>query len=108
MDIFYQPNFSNMNLKLYFLVFLGIIFSESSLFAQHVTEAEALQKAQAFMKEKIDATGTRRALRRMSYISKAAENDAFYIFNAEDGDGFVIVSSVQGTILYCFTLSLCL
>lgn len=63
-----------------------------SLFAQHVTETEALQKAQAFMCERSEATGVHRAQRKMPRFSKVVENDALYIFNVEDNGGFVIVS----------------
>ena len=82
-----------MRHKILFLIFFGICLAESSLFAQHVTEEQAYQKAQAFLQDKIDtATGSRRALHRMQRVSKAVESDAFYIFNAEDNGGFVIVS----------------
>ena len=67
-------------------------------FAQQVSESDALQKAQAFMQGKIEAAGgSRRAPRRMQRVAKAAENDAFYIFNAEDNGGFVIVSGDERT-----------
>ena len=42
-----------MKLKVILLIFLGICWSKCSLFAQHVTEEQALQKAQAFMQRKI-------------------------------------------------------
>ena len=67
-------------------------------FAQQVSESDALQKAQAFMQGKIEAAGgSRRAPRKMQRVAKAVENDAFYIFNAEDNGGFVIVSGDERT-----------
>ncbi len=62
--------------------------------AQHVTEEQALQKAQAFMQSKVAAaTGSRHNVpRKMQKLAKAAENDAYYVFNVEDNGGFVIVS----------------
>ena len=86
-----------MNKHLYFL-FLFLLFC-TPIYAQHVTEEQALQKAQNFMQSKL-ATATdskNRAPRKLQRLVKAAENDAYYIFNAEDNGGFVIVSGDERT-----------
>ncbi len=75
------------------LLLIACILLGMTVQAGPVSEQEALQKAQAFMKEKFEATGSsHRAPRKMQRVSKATENDAFYIFNAEDNGGFVIIS----------------
>ena len=88
-----------MKLKLILLTFFGICWNECGLYAQHVTEEQALQKAQAFMQNKVMASNGSRhnAPRKMKKLAKAAENDAYYVFNAEDNGGFVIVSSDERT-----------
>lgn len=87
-----------MRLNRFFLTIFGICLVEANLFAQQVSESDALQKAQAFMQGKIEAAGgSRRAPRKMQRVPKAAENDAFYIFNAEGNGGFVIVSGDERT-----------
>ena len=87
-----------MKHKILFLILSGICFADSSLFAQHVTEDQALQKAQAFLQGRIEATvSSNRAPRKMYRLAKAAQNDAYYVFNAEDNGGFVIVSGDERT-----------
>ena len=51
----------------------------------------------AFAQQVSESGGSRRAPRKMQRVPKAAENDAFYIFNAEDNGGFVIVSGDERT-----------
>ena len=80
------------------LAFLGICLSEGCLYAQHVTEELALQKALVFMQNKVTSTGGRQKVpRKMRRMTKAAENDAYYVFNIEENGGFVIVSGDERT-----------
>ncbi len=73
------------------LLFISL-FASLTIFAGEVTEAEALQKAQNFMKGK---KFKQRNLRRAP--SKEGEKNAFYVFNAENNGGFVIVSGDDRT-----------
>ena len=69
--------------KVYFLL-ISLFFSLMS-FAGEVTEEQALQKAQQFMQGKqFKQTKLHRA------ASKAG--NAYYVFNAENNGGFVIVA----------------
>lgn len=81
------------------LFILICIFTVSSLYAQHVTEEQALLKAQEFLNRKVatNADGRHKAPRKVRMLSKAAQDDAYYIFNAEDNGGFVIVSGDDRT-----------
>lgn len=65
--------------------------------AQHVTEEQALQKAQAFLNQKATKGGRRGAPLKMKQLENVAQNDAFYIFNAEQNGGYVIVSGDERT-----------
>lgn len=72
------------------------------LFAQHVTEEQAFQKAQAFMQGKINksAMGQKRTPAKvpmMRHVALTIPTDAYYIFNAEESSGFVIVSGDERT-----------
>ena len=67
------------------------IFSFLALSAGEITEAEALQKAQKFMQgKKFKQKNLRRAM--------TTERNAYYIFNAENDGGFVIVSGDDRTV----------
>ena len=81
------------------ILLLSGILSASVLMAQHVSEAEALEKAQTFLQKKVAGAsgGQRKAPKKMRKLAKAAENDAFYVFNAENNGGFVIVSGDERT-----------
>lgn len=84
-----------MKQKSLLLVVLALLTNISTS-AQHVTEEQALQKAQAFLSKK--TTGSRyNAPGQVRRLSKATQNDAFYIFNAEKNGGFVIVSGDERT-----------
>jgi len=81
---------------------LACILSVCGLFAQHVTEEQAMQKAQAFMQGKAMSNigGPKHAPvkpRAMKRVAQATENDALYLFNVEDNGGFVIVSGDDRT-----------
>jgi thiol-disulfide isomerase/thioredoxin len=69
--------------KVYF--FLISLFFSLTTFAGEVTEEQALQKAQQFMQGKqLKQTNLRRAA--------SAVGNAYYVFNAENNGGFVIVA----------------
>ena len=77
-------------LLLTFLAFLAVI----AMNAEQVSKQEALQKAQQFMPDK-QFKETASSARARS--GKFDENEEFYIFNAEDKKGFVIVSGDDRT-----------
>ena len=82
-------------MKKYFVLLLTLLLSSVSL-ADKVTEQEALQKAQKFFKDK------RIISRNLSRGSKAeqqpnASPEDYYVFNAEDKGGFVIISGDDRT-----------
>jgi len=69
--------------RLYF--FLFTFFASLTMSAGEVTEQQALQKAQQFMQgKKFKQTNLRRAA--------SAAGNAYYVFNAENNGGFVIVA----------------
>ena len=71
------------------------LFVSLMSFAGEVTEQEALQKAQKFFKDKqIKSKNLKRAARAKQ--SSDAHND-YYVFNAENNGGFVIISGDDRT-----------
>ena len=80
-------------MKKYLLFFLTL-FWVNSLMAGVVTEKQALQKAQKFMKGKSFVVAGARS---MSPDKTAEEPSSFYVFNAENQGGFVIVSGDDRT-----------
>lgn len=76
-----------------FLCLFVSLFVSAIMFADHVTEQQALQKAQQFMKGKNLSAASTKAFSR----GGSKEADAFYIFNAENNGGFVIVSGDDRT-----------
>lgn len=78
--------------KLVILMF--IVFPCVTINAEKVTAEQAREKAQRFMPGKIFVQGSS-----VSYAKARGLNqtDAFYLFNAEGGDGFVIVSGDSRT-----------
>lgn len=69
------------------------MFATTSL-AQKVSEAQALQRAKAFLDSRVSAPadGKMYAPQSDKTLSKASEGEAYYVFNAGDNGGFVIVS----------------
>lgn len=68
-------------------ILLISLFAFLTVFAGEVTEQQALQIAQKFMQDKqFKQKNLRRAL------SENAGNKAYYVFNVENNDGFVIVA----------------
>lgn len=67
--------------------------------AQHVSEEQALLKAQEFLNKKVSTqkSGKNRAPRKLRSLAKATQSEAYYIFNAESNGGFVIVSGDERT-----------
>ena len=62
-------------------------------FAGEVTEAEALQKAQRFMQGKQFVAASVNNARRAGSTAQSEINTGYYIFNAKNNGGFVIVSA---------------
>ena len=79
-------------MKKLLIIFLSLLLC-NVIHAQKITEQQALEKAKAFMTGKT-FSNKERSLRRA--IAKDV-NDAFYIFNADDNNGFVIVSGDERT-----------
>ena len=77
-----------------YLFFFLMLFWVNSLIAGVVTEKQALQKAQKFMKGKTFVVAGSRTL---SKDKTAEEPSSFYVFNAENQGGFVIVSGDDRT-----------
>ena len=77
------------------LLFMGLLLTAvMPLWAGHVTEQEALQKARRFMQDKQFADF--QTLRRAAAATDLASG-AFYVFNADGRQGFVIVSADDRT-----------
>lgn len=74
-----------------FLLFLFAFVVSLTMNAGKVTEQQALQKAQNFMK------GKKFVLENKARAEKEKANIPFYIFNAEDNGGFVVVSADDRT-----------
>ena len=72
------------------------LFLISIVRAQKVTEQQALEKAKEFMKGKTFSSDEMSFSRAKGRGRKDAD-DAFYIFNADDNNGFVIVSGDERT-----------
>ncbi len=77
-----------------FLCLFASLFFSAIMFAGHVTEQQALQKAQRFMKGKNLSVASTKAFSR----GGSREADPFYIFNAENKGGFVIISGDDRTV----------
>jgi len=86
-------------MKLSTFLLTAFLLMSVSMNAQHVTEEQALQKAQEFMNKKVTTAkgGRHNAPRKLQKLAKAAQNDAYYIFNAEQNGGYVIVSGDERT-----------
>ena len=76
---------------LFFLMLLPI--TAVQIHAEQVSKQEALQKAQQFMPGKL----FKEAETTSAHARGSVERDAFYIFNAENNGGFVIVSGDDRT-----------
>ena len=82
-------------MKKLFLLIITLFISQVSL-AGEVTEEQAMQKAQKFFKDKqIKSKNLRRAARAGQQPSDAHED--YYVFNAENNGGFVIISGDDRT-----------
>ena len=79
-------------MKKLLIIFLSLLLC-NVIHAQKITEQQALEKAKAFMKDKVFSNrgkSLKRAMDKDNY-------DAFYIFNSENDNGFVIVSGDERT-----------
>ena len=72
--------------------FLLIVFAYLTASAESVSEQQALQKAQQFMKGKQLATSPGKA-RVTSRLSKDTVAHGYYVFNTVESNGFVIIAS---------------
>lgn len=81
-------------MKRLFLLLFAIIAVSITVQAGDVTEQEALQKAQQFMKGK---TFKQKNLCRAPHSNVTTQSVPYYVFNAEGNDGFVIVSGDDRT-----------
>ena len=85
------PN--NLFMRRFYLFLTSLVVAIAAM-AEGIDRNAALQKAQRFMPGKEFTTGkTMLSARAMA----PQEHDAFYVFNAKDGDGFVIVSGDDRT-----------
>lgn len=88
-----------MRLKLLFTVIIAYLLLPLSLWADHISERQALEKAQAFAAGKgmdaITALGQPSKMRRAKMAT--TENDSYYVFNIGQDKGFVIVSGDDRT-----------
>ena len=79
-----------MTMKTFYLSLIALVVC-LGIKAQRISEAEALQKAQKFMKGKKLELDVRSQKARGSE-SRPNASEPLYLFNAEDNNGFVIVS----------------
>ena len=86
-------------MKRFLYLFIAFLLMTISMNAQHVSEGQALQKAQEFLNKKVmtQTSGKNRAPRKLRSLAKVSQSDAYYIFNAESNGGFVIVSGDERT-----------
>ena len=87
----YIGNTKNVIIMKRIFTFLLIVFAYLTASAENVSEQQALQKAQQFMKSKQFIQSPVKT-RRQSSSSQIAENAGYYVFNVENNGGFVIVA----------------
>lgn len=89
--------------KRLFLCIIGCLSSITMIWGQHISEEQALQKAQAFMQGKVKNSaingrkGAPAKALAMHRVTQDVPTDAYYIFNTEQNGGFVIVSGDERT-----------
>ncbi|MBR1681901.1 MAG: C10 family peptidase [Bacteroidaceae bacterium] len=76
---------------------LCLLAMGTSVWAQQVSQNEAMQRAQKFFAKPSQADGMKKAPRKAPRMKAAEVNDAYYIFNDEANGGFVIVSGEERT-----------
>lgn len=79
-------------MKKLYLLLLTLSIVHLSVLAGNVSEAEALQKAQQFLK------GKSFQQKRLNRAPSTNQEQSFYVFNAEEQNGFVIVSADDRTL----------
>lgn len=86
-------------IKRLFFLYIGLFIS-AFLIAEPISKEEALEKASSFMKQKMmrKTSSGMKLVYSAPKLSKAAENAYYYIFNINDGQGFVIVSGDDRTV----------
>ncbi len=82
-------------MKKLLILFFTLAFT-SVTYAEKVTEQQALQKAQQFFKDKGIVSANPRRAKKVEQQSDATQED-FYVFNAENNGGFVIISGDDRT-----------
>lgn len=81
-------------IKKLFMILLVCIMAIANVFAQHVSEHAALEKARQLMQGKSFVAAEKNVM----YVkSNEHETCNYYLFNAEGNDGFVIVSADERT-----------
>ena len=81
-------------MKRYLLLSLCLLAGIAAV-ANPITREQARQKAEAFMAGKHIAADSKNGMRkapRMTAVTQTNDTEAYYVFNAEDNGGFVIVS----------------
>ena len=86
---------NSMMMKKLLILFFTLAFT-SVTYAEKVTEQQALQKAQQFFKDKGIVSANPRRAKKVEQQSDATQED-FYVFNAENNGGFVIISGDDRT-----------
>lgn len=81
-------------MKKYLLLLLTLVFAMTS-YADKVTEQQARQKAQRFFKDK--QIVSKSLTRSMTRSAQPSSIEDFYVFNAENNGGFVIISGDDRT-----------
>ena len=81
------------------LALVLIQFSLIGIWAENVTEEQALQRAQQFLtNQRATSGGARRAPGILPQLTLASQVSGLYVFNVNDNGGFVIVSNDDRTV----------
>ena len=83
----------------HFLFLLGLMLCVPALWAGPIDKEQAMQKAQRFYSDRGQTSKVRKLKQapRAAEVSTAMENDCFYVFNAGEDDGYVIISGDDRT-----------
>ena len=78
---------------------LGLLLCVPALWAGPIDKEQALEKAREFYSRRGQASKVKKLKQvpRATEVSTAMENDCFYVFNAGEDDGFVIISGDDRT-----------
>ena len=83
----------------HFLFLLGLMLCVPALWARPIDKEQAMQKAQRFYSDRGQTSKVRKLKQvpRAAEVNTAMENDCFYVFNAGEDDGYVIISGDDRT-----------